>query len=98
LEDAERPASILRDDLPGFHALVDDHQLAGTHLTFELRADEIERARLGRYHPVSVQPAETQGPHPARIAKGDQLSFAERDHGERAVELAHRISYGVRER
>ena len=97
LEDAERPAGILRDDLPRLDALVDDHQLAGTNLALELRADEVERARLGRDDPVSVEPPETEGTHAARIAKGDQLPFAEPDDGEGTVQLAHRVSHGVRE-
>src|SRR2546428_675170 len=90
LEDAERAAGVLRDDLLRLDPLVDDHQLAGTDLALELRADEIERTRFRGDDPVSVEPAEAKRSHSARIAEGDQLPFTQRDDGESAVQLAHR--------
>ena len=98
LEDAERAALVLRHDLVRLDPLVDDHQLARAHLALELGADEVERAGLGGDHPVAVEPPEAERPHPARVAEGDQLSLGERDDGERAVQLAHRIGDGIGER
>ena len=59
LEDAERAAAAgstactLRSPL-----LVDQHRLAALDLAHELRADEIERARLGRDDPVVMDAPE----------------------------------------
>src|SRR4051812_23220678 len=53
LEDAVRAAGRLRHGLPRVDAgLVDDDELAGRDLPLERRADEVERARLGRDDPV----------------------------------------------
>ena len=98
LEDAERAAVVLRHDLASLDALVDQHQLAGPDFALQLRADEIERARLRGDDPVAVEPAETERAHAARIAEGDQLALGERDHRERAVEPAHRVRERFAER
>ena len=98
LEDAERAALVLRHDLVRLDSLVDHHQLARPDFPLEFGADEVERAGLRGDHPVAVEPPETERAHPARVAEGDQLSLGERDDGERAVQLAHRVRDGVGER
>ena len=92
------PPLVLRHDLASLDPLVDQHQLAWADFALELRADEVERARLRRDDPVAVEPAEAERAHAARVAEGDQLSLGERDHRERAVEPAHRVRDGVAER
>ena len=77
LEDAERAALVLRYHLVSLDPLIDDHQLARAHLPLELGAHEVERAGLGGDHPVAIESPEAEGPHPARVAEGDQLSFRE---------------------
>src|SRR6266545_7450512 len=84
LEDAKRAAVVHRDGLACLDLLADHEQFAGQHLAVELRADEVERARLRRDNPVSVEAAQTEWPHPAGVAERDQLPLAQRDHGERA--------------
>src|SRR4029077_19751405 len=98
LEDTERTAVVLRHDLPSLDALVDQHQLAGPDFTLQLRADEIEGARLRGDDPVAVEPAETERAHATRIAEGDQLALGESDHRERAVEAAPRVRERLSER
>ena len=72
LEDAER-AVRTRDGLARVQAvLVDDHQLAALHLALELCADEVERAGLGRHHPVAVEAADAEWTEAVRVAEGNE--------------------------
>src|SRR5438105_384070 len=99
LEDAERAAVVLRDGLRRTDAaVVCNDELARTQLALEVGADEIERARLGRDDPVVAELAEAERPHAARVAKGHERAFGEKNDGERAVESQHRVRRCVGER
>ena len=78
--------------------VVDEHRLAALDLAHELRADEIERARLGCDDPVVVDPAEHERPEAVRVAERDQRALRERDDRVRAVEPPHRVRDGLVER
>ena len=69
LEDAERaPPSrerLHRVRTVGVHA----HDLARTHVTDELGADDVERARLRRDDPVVAEPAELERAEAERVAE-----------------------------
>ena len=71
--------------------LVDQHRFAALDLAHELRADEIERARLGRDDPVVMNPTEHEGAEAERIAERDQRALRQRDDGVRALEALHRV-------
>ena len=69
---------------------VDDDELPGLELPFLLRAEEVERAALGREQLVVPEPAEHQRPDPVRVAEADQLSLREEHRRERALDAGHR--------
>src|SRR5437868_7357003 len=78
--------------------LVDYDQFSAGDLALELGADEIERARLGREHPVTVQAAEDERPEAERIAEADQLPFGQGGDGEGSLEPGHRVRDRLAER
>ena len=49
----------------------DDDDLAGGDVTYEIGADDVERAGLRRQNPGIPEPAQHQRPHPQRVAHAD---------------------------
>ena len=62
------------------------------------RADEVERAGLGRDDRVVAEPAEHERPEAVRVAEGEELAVGEPDDGRRALEPPHRRRDGFLER
>ena len=99
LEDAERVALALVDRLNGVEAVLVDHdELARVHLSRRLGAEQVERARLRREHPVVVEPAGDERADPVRVTEAEQLALGEEDDREGALEAAHRLGDGDLER
>ena len=99
LPDAERAALARVEHLDRLEAvLVGDHELARLDLAHDLRADEVERARLRRDEPGVVELPDHERPEAVRVAEGDELPFGERDDRVRAVEPSHRVRGRLRER
>ena len=99
LPDAERAAVRPLERLDRVQAVgVGEDELARLHLAHELRADEVERARLGGDDPVVVDAPDHERAEAVRVAERDEPSFRERDDGVRALEPAHRVRHGLVER
>src|SRR6185436_5695274 len=99
--DAERPSLLRLDRLEGAQlpVLADDDDLARLHLALVLRADEVERARLGGHDPVPLrEPAEAERAEAVRVAERGELAAAERDARVRPLEPRHRRRDRVLER
>ena len=75
-----------------------DDRLAALDLAHELRADEVERARLRGDDPVVVDAAEHERAEAVRVAERDELALGERDDRVRALELLHRVRDRIEER
>ena len=75
-----------------FHAgLGDDDDLAVLDVAHEARADDVERAGLGRQHVVAVELAQDEGTDAERVAGSDQRLVGEGDEGVGALQLAQRL-------
>ena len=91
LEDAERAVLGRLDRLDRVQpVVVGDHELARPHLALEGRADEVERAGLGRDDRVVAEPAEHERAEAVRVAEREQRAVGEADDGRRALEPRHR--------
>ena len=77
--------------------LVEDHDLAVLDVAHELRADDVERAGLGREDRAAVELADHQRADAERIAGADQLLVGEADEGIGAFDLAQRVDEAVDE-
>ena len=99
LEDAER-AAVGRLAPPGRvqSLVVDDHELAGSHLALERRADEVECAALRRDDVIVAETAERKRTEAVRVAEGEQLAVGEADDGRGAFETLHARGDGRFER
>ncbi len=98
LEDAERAPSR-RDALRRVQTLlVDPDDLARLHVTDRVGADEVERARLGRDHPVVADATERQRPEAERVAERDERAVDESGDRVGALEPLHRARHRLRER
>ena len=78
--------------------LVDPHDLAGLHVTYDLGADQVECARLGRDDPVVAEQAERERPEAEGVTERDEHVVDESGHGVRALEPAHRVRDRLGER
>ena len=78
---------------------VDDEHLAGLDLAYEVRAHDVERARLAREDPAALDPAEHERPDAVTVAHADEVrvvhhhereaTFEAREHAfERDLEVA----------
>ncbi len=97
LEQTKSAAGRL-DDLMRLEPAVDHDELARTHVTFELGADEVERAGLGGQHPVVAEPPDDQRSEAERVAEAEQPALGEGDDRRGAFEPAERVADRVRER
>ena len=92
LEDATRPLDTLARMLhrPDTVA-IDQNSLARLDLPDVVRADVVESAGLGCYHPSVAESAEAQRPHPQRVSDPQKLVL--REHGERVctLQLPHHV-------
>ena len=99
LEDAERAAAGRVDRLHAAQpVLVDEHRFASLDLSHELRADEIQRARLGRDDPIIMNATEHERAEAERIAECDQRPLRDRDDRVGPFEPPHRVRNRLVER
>ena len=81
------------------HAVaVGEHELARLDLALERRADEVERAGLGRDDGVVAEPAEHERAEAVRVAEREQRAVGEADDGRGAFEPRHRARDRLLER
>ena len=73
-------------------------ELTRRDLAHELRANEVERARLRGEHPIVPYTSDHERPEAVRVAEADQPSLRQRDDRVGALEPAHRVRHGVLER
>ncbi len=71
--------------------LRDHHDLAVLHLAHELRADHVERARLGGEHVGGVEPADDERADADGIARADQHVVGQAHERIGALDLAQRL-------
>ena len=81
-----------RERLQAFDALFGDHDdLAILDVAHEARADDVERAGLGRQDVCAVELAEDQRADAQRIARADQFLIGEHDQRIGPLDLPQRL-------